>query len=203
MPTFSEQLSEAEAINRKIADILRGRYDDDRRLTIPLAYFNLCHDHHRAITLLMRNQLYGSGMALVRPIFEAMIKAHWVYKCASADQVDAAAERHNDIFPKMYRMVDAVDKAFSDPNDEPLTFFRQAKDDAWQATNSYTHSGLRQLTCQFSGDRVEASYDECDLVSGLTAATASLLMLGYLLARASHRDAEAAEIETLFAFGAA
>ena len=98
-------------------------------------------------------------------------------------------------------MTEAVDQAFSDPNDEPLTFFQQAKNDAWKAANSYTHPGLLQLARQFSGDRVEANYPEEDLISALNASTASVLMLGYLLARITGKQAESVEIEKLFEFG--
>ena len=201
MGTFSERLAEAEGVNTKIGELLAGQYTDERRLTVPLSYLSLCLDHHQAITLLMRKPLYGSAMALVRPIFEAMIKAHWVNKCASDAEVNDVAENDNASFPKMYQMAAAVDKAFSDPNDEPLTFFQQAKDDAWKATNSYTHSGLRQLACQFSDNRIAPKYPEEDLMNGLNAATASVLMLGYLIARITGQDTAAAEIEKLFSFG--
>jgi hypothetical protein len=149
----------------------------------------------------MEDQLYASAMALVRPIFEAMIKAHWVSKCASRAQVDEVAESDNAKVPKMHEMVDAVDRAFSDPNDEPLTFFRRAKTDAWQAMNSYTHSGFRQLIAQFSGDRIEAKYAEEDLIDGVNAATASVLMLGYLIAASTRQEVAAAEIMELFTSG--
>lgn len=61
--------------------------------------------------------------------------------------------------------------------------------------------GLRQLARQFIGDRIEANYAEEDLVSGLDTSTVSILMLGYLVARITQQDREAAEIETLFGGG--
>jgi len=146
----------------------------------------------------MRGQLYGSAMALVRLVFEAMIRAHWVAKCATPSQVDHVAENDNFCFPQMGDMVRAVDQACSDPADEPLTFFQQAKEDAWRATNSYTHSGLLQLARQFSGNRVEAMYPEEDLTSGLNASTASILMLGYLVARITDQQERADELQNMF-----
>jgi len=140
--TFAECVSGAEKINTRIGELLSRRYTDERRLTLALAYLNLCLDHHRGIAVLMRTQLYGPALALVRVIFEAMIKAHWVAKCASDAQVDDIAEHDSARFPNMYEMTKAIDKALSDPNDATPTFFQQAKNDAWKATNSYTHSGL-------------------------------------------------------------
>ena len=197
-----ERISGAEKINERITELLCGRYDDHRRITLTLAYLSLSLDHHRAIILLIRSRLYGSALALVRPVFEAMIRAHWVVKCASEAEVDEVAEDDNFRFPKMNDMAKAVDQAFSDPIDQPLAFFRQAKKDAWKATNSYTHSGLLQLTRQFSGDRVESRYPDEDLLDALNASTASILMLGYLLAHWTTKWEEAGEIEKLFcAFG--
>ncbi len=189
---MTETFDSAERINAKLSEFLSGEYPDDRRVTITLAYCNLSLDHHTAIILLFRNKLYGSGLALVRSIFEAMLRAHWVVGCATPAEVDQVAEHHD--FDIMSR-VDAnrIDTAFHADG-----FFQQAKTNAWKAMNAYTHSGLRQLVRQFSGSKVEASYTEEDLLEGLRAATASVLLLGYLLAKLTGRNDAAAEIETLF-----
>jgi hypothetical protein len=192
------RLAEIEKIDTRLSEILAGHYDDERRLTLTLAYFNLSLDHHSAIILLMRNKLFGAAMAVVRPIFENMMKAHWIVKCATDAQVDKIAEKDHDIFPRMGEMAAAVDKAYSDPNGEPLDFFQQTKKDAWKAMNSYTHSGLLQLGRQFNRQRVEALYCSEDLISGLRASTASVLMLGYLLAKITAKESEAKDIEGLF-----
>ena len=198
MSTLTERLDKAEEVNRRLSDLRKGRYSDGRRLVLPLAYLNLCLDHHQALILLMRNGLYGSALAIVRLMFEAMIRAHWVAKCASNSQVDKIAENDNFPFPNMTDLTKAVDQAFSDPKEKLLTFFQQAKEDAWEATNSYTHSGLLQLARQFSGDRIEARYADEDLLSAASASTASVLMLGYLIARITSREKEAAAIEGMF-----
>ena len=96
------------------------------------------------------------------------------------------------------RRVPAAPCRIGDPGDAALTFFQQAKNDAWKATNSYTHSGLRQLARQFTSDRIEANYTEEDLVSGIDTSTVSVLMLGYLVARITDQDTVAAEIEAMF-----
>ena len=187
-------LNKANAINVHIAEILAGEYSDDRRLTITLAYLNLALDHHAAIIFLMRNGRFGSALALVRVVFEIMLRAHWVVGCATAEEVDKVAEDHD--FDIMSRVdADRIDKAFNTNG-----FFRQAKTDAWKAMNAYTHSGLRQLVRQFSKDRVEGSYKTEELEDGMRAATAGLLMVGYLLAHFTRRSAEAAKIEALFDF---
>ena len=188
-------LKEAEEINGRISAILAGEYGDDRRTTVTLAYLNLSLDHHTAIILLMRNKLFGSGLALARSIFEAMLPAHWVVGCATDEEIDKLAEDPSfDIGSRVDP--DRIDEAFRSDG-----FFRQVKTSAWQAMNAYTHSGLLQLSRQFAGSKINANYGEEELVAGLSSATASVLMLGYLLAKSTGRSAEATEIEKLFDFG--
>jgi hypothetical protein len=57
---------------------------------------------------------------------------------------------------------------------------------------------FRQLIAQFSGDRIEAKYPEEDLISGLSASTASMLILGNLITKTTGLDTKAAEVEALF-----
>jgi hypothetical protein len=189
---MTEAFDSAERINLNLSQVLRGEYSDDRRVTITLAYSNLALDHHTAIVLLFRNRPYGSGLALVRPVFEAMLRSHWVVGCAKDDEVDQVAEDPD--FDIMGRVdPNRIDAAF--PADG---FFRQAKTDAWKGMNAYTHSGLPQLVRQFSDTKVAASYSERDVLEGLRAATASVLLLGYLLVKFTGRNDAVAQVEQLF-----
>ena len=121
-----------------------------------------------------------------------MLRAHWVVGCAKDTEVDQVAEDPD--FDMMSRVdPDLIDAAFQADG-----FFRQAKTDAWKALNAYTHSGLPQLVRQFSGTKVAASYSEQDVLEGLRAATASVLLLGYLLAKSTGRNDAAAQVEQLF-----
>ena len=114
-------LDEVEKINVRISELLAGEYTDDRRLTITLAYLNLGLDHHSAITFLMRNKRFSSALALVRVVFETMLRSHWVVRCATDEEVDKLAEDHD--FDIMSRVdPDRIDKAFQTEG-----FFRQAK----------------------------------------------------------------------------
>ena len=62
MPTVAERLSEIEKISAGIAELLRGRYADERRLTLSPAYLSLTLDHHHATIVLMKEQHYGSAL---------------------------------------------------------------------------------------------------------------------------------------------
>jgi hypothetical protein len=200
MPTLEERLSEAENINARIGTLLGNSYTGGPRRMLPLAYANLSLDHHLAFVLLMRHGMHGSAMALVRVIFEAMICAHWVAKCATDEEARQAAEKDDFRFPKMKDMTAAVDRA-SDPSEETLNFFQVSMTESWEVMNSFTHSGRRQLARQFSGDSIEARYPEEELISGINSSTASVLLLGYLIATITGQENAATEIELMFSFG--
>ena len=189
---IDDALAAAEQVNTKLSLILGDEYPDDRRITITAAFCNLALDHHTAIILLFRNKLYGSGLALVRSTFEAMLRAHWIVGCANETEVDQFSE--DPTFNIMSRCdPDRIDASFQTGG-----FFREAKSNAWDALNAYTHGGLGQLVRQFSGGRIQPSYRHRDILEGISAATASVLMLGYLLAHATGKINKVAEIEALF-----
>jgi len=116
--------------------------------------------------------------------------------------IDALADAlFQEVFAEWYPAFDIMSRV--DPNRMDAAFqgdgfFRQAKTAAWNAMNAYTHSGLPQLIRQFAGRRVQASYSDNDVLEGLRAATASVLLLCYVLARSSGRDDVAAQVEQLF-----
>lgn len=189
---LKEALHACGHIHRDLGEILNGQYQDDRRTMLALGYCSLGFDHHAAITMLFHEGRRGSGLALVRPVFEAMIRAHWVVGCATDEQVNRVAEDLK--FFDVYRInVDDIDKRFGTEG-----FFRAIKAQAWSAMNDYTHSGLRQLTHQFSDGRVIAKYRDDDLLDGLRAATASMLLLGHLLASRSGTPEKVAAVDLLF-----
>jgi hypothetical protein len=190
-----EQLAEAQKINLKLTALLNGDYKDERREMITLLFFHSSLDHHDAIVHLMGQKMYGSALALVRTVFESMLRAHWIVGCASDAEVDSFADDPK--FDLMSRCdADKIDLKFQTDD-----FFRKMKDAAWAAMNAYTHTGRRQLASQLDGLTVKANYNEQDLKAGLKSATASILLLGFLLARLTNRTKEATEIETLFSFG--
>jgi hypothetical protein len=67
--------------------------------------------------------------------------------------------------------------------------------------NAYTHSGLQQLVRQLSDGRIEAVYLEEELLDGLRAATASVLLLGYPCAWARSGNIRYVRLESVSAAG--
>ena len=75
----AETLERALSIQREIWDAIVGEFKvTDRRQPILLEYLGVALEHHEAITVLVRNDLRGSALSLVRPVFEILYRTAWV-----------------------------------------------------------------------------------------------------------------------------
>ncbi|MDQ2900229.1 MAG: hypothetical protein M3Y07_10555 [Acidobacteriota bacterium] len=70
-----------------------------------LGYCGLALDHHSAVTILYYQSRSSSGLALVRVVFEAMLRAHWVYGRATDAEVDQVADAIDEISVRMVSSV--------------------------------------------------------------------------------------------------
>src|SRR5437870_11954956 len=48
-------------------------------------------EHHQAIWLLAKSGLHGSAFAFVRLVYDAMLRALWLNKCAYVEQIEQAS----------------------------------------------------------------------------------------------------------------
>src|SRR5262249_41343936 len=82
--TLGESIKQADAIKYEIWNVLEGPITiiDIRTQTI-LEYISIALEHHDAITLLTQNDLRGSALTLVRPIFEVLYKTAWILTTAT------------------------------------------------------------------------------------------------------------------------
>lgn len=70
-------------LSKEINECLRGiTIPGDEASLFSRLFHNIVIEHQRSITILMKQQLYGSACALVRCLFEAHFKGIWFYECA-------------------------------------------------------------------------------------------------------------------------
>jgi hypothetical protein len=185
---LEQALQRADRVRDDVRAFIAGDYHDtDIKLRLAAAYPSLAIEHHDAIAGLIRDQLHGSAMALVRPVFEILFQSHWIFGCAKQSEVERMAKGRRFEFPKMGVVVDEVDEAFG-----TVGFFATVKERGWKAMNSYTHSGILQLSSRFDGDSVTPNYNESALAEALNTTTIAIAMMGRFLSVAGKRD-EAAE----------
>lgn len=187
-PSLQQALDRADAVRNDIHDLIAGNYHNtEMKQRLAAAYTNLALEHHEAISRLVRSELHGSAMALVRPVFEILFNAHWMFACAKPDDIVKIAKGKRFDFPPMGAVVKEVDAAYGTDG-----FFEKVKTRGWKAMNSYTHSGILQLSSRFDGDVVTGNYDEAALTEAVNATTIAVALMSRFLSVAANR-AEAAD----------
>ena len=78
--TLVEDITTRGAEFRERVDVLlrRHEYPNQPKEVLMVRYVVLAIQHHRAIWLLKDAELYGSAFALVRPVFDAWLRALWI-----------------------------------------------------------------------------------------------------------------------------
>jgi hypothetical protein len=186
--SLQQALERADAVRSEVRTLIAGDYHNTEiKQRLAAAYTSLALEHHEAITRLIRSDLHGSAMALVRPVFEILFQSHWVFGCAKPNDVDRIAKGKKFDFPGMGTLVQDVDNAYGTGG-----FFSEVKRRGWNAMNSYTHSGILQLSSRFDGDSVTPNYDEGALTEAVNTTTIAIAMMGRFLSLATNRTGAAA-----------
>jgi hypothetical protein len=176
---------------RRVEELVSGEYADDTRTILLVAYADVALEHHEAIMMLLQHKGFGSAFSLVRILFEAFFRVHWVLGCASDGDMQKIARREFD-FPAMGTMVVDIDARWHTDG-----FFETIKKQAWAAMNSYTHSGIRQLSRRFKGGRIESNYSDAEIIEVISGTTMAVLLLGLFFSKLVNRATEAIEAQSL------
>ncbi len=144
------------------------QFPSSPRNDLVYAYVALVLEHQNAIVNLIRLNLVGSALALLRPQVETAFRGLWVNLIACDEQITAIGQRGEEPFPPFRKMVEELDTRY-DAGGWLLGFA-----DDWKPLNGFTHLGLEQLGRRFrSGGDIASSYEE-DVVSRLATYSATL-----------------------------
>lgn len=139
--SLETSLNAAEALVKRLALKIEGaefRRSDRNRLAA--ACFHQALEHHEAIVLLASRRLFGSVMALVRPMYEIYIRAVWLHVCAS----DADLEKFQK--GKLRREFGDLVGEIESHEGYNVGVLSRVKRTSWRAMNDYTHGGPLQIT---------------------------------------------------------
>ena len=192
MTDVETEIAKAHDFRGRVAAITAGEYSGDTRTTLLIGFADQIFEHHEAILLLIESRLNGSAFALVRSLFEAFFRVLWAVSCAGDPDVEKIATKERFEFPGTEKMVNDIDQKL-----EMNGFFLEFKKNAWTAMNSYTHTGLLQLSRRFSGTRVEPRYSETESIEVIHVITTAIVLLGRFIAVQTGRTAEAEQAEQL------
>ena len=89
----STEIQAAVEKSKRIAVWIKEKLDgvtlnSSPRVVVASACLNIAMEHQFSISALIENCLYASAFALARPVFEAYVRGHWLFACATDAEVD-------------------------------------------------------------------------------------------------------------------
>jgi len=159
-----------------IAHLLEDKIvGNDERQTLLVAYFDICMEHIQSIQLLIKNKLFGSAFALVRPFYETYYRALWMLKFATEEQVEGIRTNKFN-FPDMGTKIKELDTIYTGTD-----FFLLLKQNSWSAMCDYAHSGTLQLSRRWTENELEPNYEKDEIIEVIKGTRAILLLFAYVV----------------------
>ncbi len=159
------------------------RLPNDERAQLAIGCFDVALEHQASITLLHSSELYGSMLALVRVLSEAVVRGLWLHACATDEELKKFRRG------KLDKTFATLVREYEDKIGTPSGVLSGYKLSAWAQLNDFTHTGFLQGSRRHKPGRVEASYPDQDLKNALGAAGAlGLIVAGQLIALAGRDE---------------
>lgn len=165
------------AVQRHIQTLLPA---PEQRFVIAFQSGLLSLEHAVGAIVLFEQGLFSSGIALMRPQFESLVRGIWLLHAASDNWVDKlsepltmeSAKRANEGLglAEMLKQLEAAPEAPA-PIEAQL---RDYKEVTWKAMNSYAHGGLHPLSRTLTGYPAQLIYDVVRNSNAVVALTAQL-----------------------------
>jgi hypothetical protein len=133
---------------------------DKTSVKVAATLLNVTIDHAQGIYHLLDKGVYPSASALLRVIFETYIRAMWLEKCATDEQIVTFIEDDKILNEKkraihFSTMVSDVEEKYELP-----PYFTEIQKNTWSGLNSLTHGGMIQLHRYFDGKTIQHRYND-------------------------------------------
>lgn len=143
----------------------------------------LSMEHAMAALVLVQNDMEASGMALLRPQFESLVRAFWLMYVASETHVEKLSmpltietARRGDDLPMLSEMLKRLEGVPGAPA-HIVTQLQEYKEVTWKALNSFTHGGIHPLSKFVTGYPPKLVFDTLCNSNGIFMMAAQLLCI--------------------------
>ena len=158
-------------VHAKIDGLQIPELSHDKRTQLAGGCFHVSVEHSQAIVVLMHERLYGSALALIRPLFEGFVRGLWLLQVATVEDVDRAGQ---DVFPSFSQLIQGLEEPVSGNPGGALTMIKAHR---WSELCSYTHTGFRQIGARLTTDGLGCGYEDSQLCDALLWADSIAIML--------------------------
>jgi len=156
---------------------------------VPGALLDLCIEHQVGIAHLVTGRMNGSAFALIRPQFEALVRALWLSLCASPEEVQFFIDKdHLPLY--FWQMVEAIEKH----DDFDGKVLSGIKKEEWKAMHGYTHGGMHQIARRIKENSIEPSYEPEEIIEVLKATGTFALIALQQIGRLASNDQVIADV---------
>lgn len=177
--SYQQSLATARQEACTLGTRLHGKLlKSDLRSRVALSCFAIAQQHHSAIIVLLSHpqSLQSSAFSLLRPLVEATFRGFWIARCASDERISnilTGNKKQFDTASIVRELLSAVNQG-----DKHSSFYQ----DVWPSLSAYIHYYEESLFHWLSGEHIEPSFTEDDLLSLLTRChhTAQLIEMGVL-----------------------
>jgi len=133
--------------------------DDKKRDVLIVAFAENIKTHYKSILLLIEHKLYQSAFALVRVIFDAVIRGHYMYlKFDDAKIIEFYKSNDWDNWEyfksKMKIMCEYLDEKYGVEIYEPM------RKSSYTMMNDFTHTGNLSIATSFAKNIIKSNIDD-------------------------------------------
>lgn len=125
-----------------------------------LAFFHLCLEHQHGLHTLIEQRVFGSALALLRPLYESYVRGMWALHCASHEEIMEFIRSNR--LPKIRQMLVRISSAV-----DGLELLENAHEASWDWMNDYTHGGSSQIRARTQGDDIQNTQSEVHAAAAL------------------------------------
>lgn len=161
---ISDSLEDSKKLSHWLADQLQGlkipNLPGSKRLQLALACQHLAFEHGQAAIVLAEQGLYGSALALQRPMVEGIVRGMWLRYTAKDDE-EAMAVVQQGKFPHFDQMIQGSLSSIDQNDRTPLDVLRKIW---WKRLCGYTHGGSEQIYARLGPSGLCAYYPDDEIM---------------------------------------
>jgi hypothetical protein len=190
---INDEIDRATRLGQELEDLVAGKggfvIRSDRDDLI-IGYWSLIFEYGKGILALVRLNFPAPAFALLRPVVDALVKAHMALIGSERDVLSIRQDRYNVSYEKDGRR---IDEAFG-LGSLLDNYLKQAR----PLLHSLTHSGRAQLWRRFEGEQVGASFSDVEVAKLVGNTSAAVYLITVLVTRHFGFEEERQAAERVF-----
>jgi hypothetical protein len=154
---------------------------DSARIRAVLTITSLGFEHARSLKYLVAARLLTSSAALLRIQYESLVRAIWVFHCATdADaeliisELTQESAKRADKIPMLSKMLEEIER---DAPQVPVAQLKEFKHYSWRPLSSFVHGGIHAVNRHSRGFPLELVCMQVRHSNGLLGLAGSLLLV--------------------------